>query len=70
MMSRGSKVVVVAPKRQGPRFKNQVGTVLDCTRSLSRPYPLVYFVHLADLGISAWLSEDQLALQAEETPAA
>lgn len=65
MMNPGSKVVVIYPKRQGPRFKNQEGEVLDCIRSLAAPYPLVYFVKLPDLGISAWLSEEQIMLAAD-----
>lgn len=62
--------MVVAPKRQGARFRNKAGQVLDFTRSLAAPFPLVYFVHFPDLGISAWLEEEQLALQAEVIPAA
>lgn len=60
-MKPGTQVEVVAPRRQGAKFKRAIGVVLDATRSLDKPFPLVYFVHFADLGISAWFQEDQLA---------
>ena len=75
-MNPGSQVRVALPKRQGTKFRNRVGTVLDATRSLDKPYPMVYFIRFDDLGISAWFTEDQLVVEVppchsdEDDPAA
>lgn len=65
-------VRVAFPKRQGAKFKNKEGLVLDCTRSLAKGEPLVYFIQFDDLGIRAWFEEDQLVAcrSEEDDPAA
>ena len=59
-MKIGSRARVALPMRQGAKFKNQEGLVLDCTRSLSKPFPLVYFLQFEELHIRAWFAEQQL----------
>ena len=59
-MKIGSLARVSAPMRQGAKFKDKEGLVLDCTRSLNREQSLVYFLQFEELGIRAWFDEKQL----------